>query len=187
MVYSRVIRAVHGEHYSFISPRWCTRIFVFGDIVCLSIQSTGGSVAAKPENADLGSSIIVGGLVLQCVVFAVFMYCCMQFHMRFRSQLAKANVHTDIPWEPILYMLYTTSVLITIRNIFRLIEFIMGKGSYLYDNEWPVYVFDGALMLIVMVVFFKWYPNQLQTRNTESMIELTSDEVVSGEQGRTKQ
>jgi hypothetical protein len=75
-------------------------------------------------------------------------------------------------------MLYGTSVIISIRNIFRLVEFITGHDSYLFLNEWPVYVFDGVLMLLVMVGFYIWYPPQLQVEEigTESMLELTSED-----------
>lgn len=93
---------------------------------------------------------------------------------------------TDIPWEPVLNMLYGTSVIIMVRNIYRLVEYIMGKGSYLFANEWPVYVLDGVLMLIVMLAYFIWYPNQLQKNNTESMIELTSDGGATVEQDRVR-
>lgn len=56
----------------------------------------------------------------------------------------------------------------------------MGQDGYLLKNEWPTYVFDGALMLLVMIVFFIWYPSQLQTSVRESMIELTSDGATIG-------
>jgi hypothetical protein len=80
-------------------------------------------------------------------------------------------------------MLYGTSVVISIRNIFRLVEFIAGHDSYLFLNEWPVYVFDGVLMLVVMVVFYVWYPPRLQTDvGTESMIELTSEDNTPAEE-----
>jgi hypothetical protein len=51
-------------------------------------------------------------------------------------------------------------------------------------------VFDGALMLIVMVLFYVWYPDQLGGR-TESMIELRSeggegDEIERRKVGRAR-
>jgi hypothetical protein len=75
-------------------------------------------------------------------------------------------------------MLYGTSLIISIRNIFRLVEFIAGHEGYLFLNEWPVYAFDGALMLLVMIGFYIWYPQQLQIEEsgTESMIDLTSED-----------
>ena len=186
MVYSRVVRAVHGEPFSPISMKWCTRFFVFGDVFCLNIQSTGAGLLGKPKNVKIGNGIISSGIALHCLVFVGFMYCSICFHRRFRAHLATTGDTTNIPWEPVLKMLFGTSVIILVRNIFRLAEYVMGKDGYLLANEWPVYVFDGVLMLIVMVVFFIWYPSQLQRGSTESMIELTSDEGDSEEQNRVE-
>lgn len=112
------------------------------------------------------------------------MYCCILFHKKFRAHLKTVDETIDVPWESVLNMLYGTSIIISVRNIFRLVEFIAGHDSYLFKNEWPVYVFDGVLMLITMVVFFIWYPPQLQTNSSDSMIELTSDPNHEIERGR---
>lgn len=184
MVYSRVVRAVQGERFSLITPKWCTWIFVSGDLLCLNIQSTGAGFLPKPHLETAGNAVIVVGLGLQVLIFAGFMYCCILFHKKFRAHLKTVDETIDVPWEPVLNMLYGTSIIISVRNIFRLVEFIAGHDSYLFKNEWPVYVFDGVLMLITMVVFFIWYPPQLQTNSSDSMIELTSDPNHEIERGR---
>lgn len=181
MVYSRVVRAVGGEAHSLISPRWCTYIFVAGDLLCLNIQSTGAGFLPKPKLENVGNGIIVAGLGLQVLIFAGFMWCCVLFHKKFRAHLAQTGEAVSISWEAVLYMLYATSVVISIRNIFRLVEFIAGHDSYLFLNEWPVYMFDGVLMILVMVGFYNWYPPQLDANTTDSMIELTSEEDVVAE------
>lgn len=87
-------------------------------------------------------------------------------------------------WESALYMLYATSAIISVRNVFRFVEYVMGKGSYLFENEWTVYIFDGVLMVAVMVLFYVWYPDLLQDGGRpESMIELTGEADGSEEQG----
>jgi hypothetical protein len=173
MVYARVVRAVDGEQYSPISLRWCTRFFVLGDWFCLNIQSTGAGLLANARLVHTGDGIIVAGLGLQCVMFVGFMYCCVVFHVRFRKVGSRARV----PWQGVLCGLYVNSVLVLVRNTFRLVEYVMGKGSYLFEHEWPIYVFDGALMLGVMVVFLVWYPSRLQTGGEEDMIELAGEEL----------
>ena len=183
MVYSRVVRAVQAERFSIVSPRWCTWIFVAGDLLCLNIQSAGAGLLPKPHLVNAGNGIIVTGLGLQVLIFAGFMWCCIIFHKKFRAHLARSGDTVDIPWESVLYMLYATSLVISIRNIFRLVEFIAGHDSYLFENEWPVYVFDGVLMILVMAGFYIWYPPQLQSNATDSMIELTSEDNTTVEPG----
>jgi hypothetical protein len=187
MVYSRIVTSVHGAQHSPISPRWCTRVFVAGDLICLNIQSTGGGLTGNSKKllVDVGNWIVVAGLFIQIVVFVGFMYCCVVFHCRFRIYRTHTRMTGDGPWEGMLYMLYVTSLLISMRNIFRLVEYVMGKGSYLFAREWPIYVFDGVLMVVVMVVFGIWYPDQLSKGRTESMIELRSDGGGNEEQGKS--
>jgi hypothetical protein len=151
--------------------------------LCLNIQSTGAGFLPKSKLVNVGNGIIVTGLVLQVLIFAGFMWCCVLFHRKFARHIYSTGQTVDVPWESVLWMLYGTSVIISIRNIFRLVEFIAGHDSYLFLNEWPVYVFDGVLMLVVMVVFYVWYPPQLQTDvGTESMIELTSENNTPAEE-----
>ena len=184
MVYSRLVRAVQGERFSLLSPRWTTAVFVVGDFVCLSIQSDGSGLLVKPNLVHIGNYIIVAGLGIQVLMFAGFVSCCLNFNVRFRAHLAETGATVDVPWQSCLNMLYLTSMAILVRNIYRMIEFIMGQDGYLLTTEWPTYVFDGTLMLLVMVGFFIWYPSQLRPSTRDSMVELTSDEASCAEHGR---
>ncbi|KAF7562355.1 hypothetical protein G7046_g1792 [Stylonectria norvegica] len=183
MVYSRIVRAVHGEDFSITSPRWATRIFVTGDFLSLTIQSNGSPLTSNdnPKTVDIGNYIIIAGLALQVVMFIGFGVCCYIFNKRFRAHLNKTGSITDVPWQSSLNMLYSTSFLILVRSIYRVAEFVLGQDGYLIVNEWPFYVFDGALMFLVMAIFFIWYPDQLQPSTRDSMIELTSDRANSAE------
>jgi hypothetical protein len=181
MVYSRVVRAVQGESFSLITPRWTTRLFVLGDVICLNIQSTGAGFTPKAHLAKLGDGIIVAGLGIQVLVFAGFMAFCLTFHIRYQAHESDTGRQSRIPWRSCLVMLYTTSMAILVRNIYRMVEYIMGQDGYFMRNEWPTYVFDGTLMLLVMVGFFIWYPNQLQSPLGDTTIELLSDGDSSAE------
>lgn len=167
MTLSRVIRAVDGAHCSIISPRWLTRIFVFGDVFSFIVQASGAGLRVQAGQKDsdidpaLGGHVIVGGLVLQILIFGVFIVTAMMFHVKFgRSPTAVDS--SDIPWQSTLVMLYFTSTCIMIRNIFRVIEYAMGSGGYLLSVEWAVYVFDASLMVLTMAAFFIRYPSQLR-------------------------
>ena len=182
MVYSRIVRAVHGEALSLISPRLTTILLVFGDFNCLNIQSTGAGLLAKPKNAHIGNAIIVGGLGLQVLMFIGFIVCCLTWHVRFRRHLSETGARCETPWRSYVHMLYGTSLAILVRSLYRMVEFVMGQDSYLFVNEWPTYVLDAGLMLLVMAAFYIWYPDQLQP-GPRSMIELTSQGTVSPDHG----
>lgn len=83
-------------------------------------------------------------------------------------------------------MLYVTSICVLVRNIYRIVEFMMGQQGFLLEHEWPLYVFDGSLMILVMVGFFIWYPAHLQPSSRESMVELMSANSVEGERSTAR-
>lgn len=64
-------------------------------------------------------------------------------------------------------MLYVCSVLIMLRSVFRVIEYVMGVDGYLLSNEWSMYVFDAVLMWAVQVIFFVWFPDKFQFRRID--------------------
>lgn len=117
-----------------------------------------GNSTMDPE---LGSHIIVGGLIFQIIIFGLFIATALMFHVRFRRD-ARSHESNHIPWQTTLAMLYLTSTFVMIRNIFRAIEYAMGSDGYLLSEEWAVYVFDASLMTLTMVAFFVRYPSQLR-------------------------
>lgn len=176
MTLSRIIRALDANQCSIIPSKWLTRIFVFGDGFSFLIQASGAGLRIKAGQGDgtdpnLGTNIIVGGLIFQIVIFAVFISTALVFNMRFRKLSESKN--TAIPWQASLNMLYVTSLFVMVRNIFRVAEYAMGSDGYLLSVEWGVYVFDASLMVLTMAWFLWHYPSQLKQQNV-SDVEMSS-------------
>ncbi len=170
MTLGRVIRAVDGEQHSIIRSKWITTIFVTGDVVSFMIQGGGAGILVKADSAsskNLGQNIIIGGLIFQILVFGVFCVVALTFHRRF-ARKGLVSCYLDIPWGSVINMLYATSGLIMIRNVFRVVEYAMGHDGYLLSNEWCVYVFDGVPMVLAMALFAVRYPNRLYPKNRSS-------------------
>ncbi|PTD12548.1 hypothetical protein HYE67_008136 [Fusarium culmorum] len=179
MVYSRIVRAVGGEDCSLITVRKTTRLFVIGDFITFNIQGNGGGLLANEKLANAGKIIVIVGLIAQIILFLAFVVCCVVFHRRFRVHLRQSHTPVEIRWEAYLNMLYVTSALILVRNIFRVVEFVMDKEGYLQQKEWPTFVFDSVLMFLVMVAFYIWYPGNLSSRLRDSTVELVPKRRVS--------
>lgn len=167
MTLSRLVRALDAAHCAIITPRWLTRIFVFGDVFSFIIQASGAGLRVQAgmgnstTDPKLGSNIIVGGLIFQIIIFGLFIVTALMFHVRFRRDTGRQE-KDHVPWQSTLAMLYLTSAFVMIRNIFRVIEYAMGSDGYLLSVEWAVYVFDATLMTLTMTAFFVRYPSQLR-------------------------
>ena len=148
-----------------------------GDVLAFLTQMLGGGLQAVGTLAFLhtGEKIILAGLLIQIVFFGCFIATSMVFHRRCRKSATAASVSKELPWERMMCMLYAVSLLIIVRSIFRVIEYIQGNAGYLLRTEWPLYVFDAILMVITMVTFLVWYPSGWRKgKGEESFDELRS-------------
>ncbi len=164
MTLRRIILTTRKECYSPVPIKWLTKIFVGGDILCFLIQAGGGafiSGAKKQSSVTVGEDIILVGLVLQIVVFGFFITVAGVWHSRVRRSLSSTSIKGDRPWERQLFILYSVSVMIAARNVFRVIEYGMGSSGYLLRHEWPLFVFDGAQMVLVFGICLFWYTANL--------------------------
>lgn len=206
MVLGRLARSVHGERHLVIAPRWLTRVFVCGDVFSFLVQSSGGGLmAADSFPQKTAENIILAGLIIQIVLFGFFVVTAVLFHVRMRRWPSAASASASgvpagagastVPWERILVMLYVASVLIMVRSVFRVIEYVMGKDGYPLQHEWTLYIFDALLMALTMAIFVWWYPGRLtapphawenvEAGNNDSSLRLDSGgEYSSGKSSR---
>lgn len=64
------------------------------------------------------------------------------------------------PWRPLLYTEYAGCFLITLRIIYRLIEYSKGPDSPLAKAEAAFYVLDGVPMVVAMALFNYFHPGR---------------------------
>ncbi|KAH7318038.1 RTA1 like protein-domain-containing protein [Stachybotrys elegans] len=164
MILGRLIRAVEAEHLSLVPVRWVTRIFVAGDVVAFTLQAGGGGIQAGGtlDLYELGENIIIVGLVCQIAIFGFFVITSMLFHYRLTIRPTVVSSRAVIPWTRYLYVLYSTSAIILVRSIFRVVEYLQGNDGYLISHEIFLYIFDALLMAAVMLIFWIWYVDQLE-------------------------
>jgi hypothetical protein len=117
------------------------------------IQATGGTSSLKT-----GANITVAGLFVQLVFFGIFIVVASTFHIRMRSHTRVAG---RIPWEKHMLSLFAASLIIMVRSIFRVAEYIQGFNGYLLSHEAYLYVFDALLMWLTMVLFNWMHPAEI--------------------------
>lgn len=193
-VLGRVIKFLRGEHLSYVPVKYMTITFVMGDVLSFVLQAAGGGVMSGSGSADLlviGQWIIVAGLCVQLIFFGAFIITSICFHFRIArspTQEAKEAINTSSlftrDWQGLLFALYTASVLILIRSVYRIIEFAQGNSGYVISHEVFLYVFDAAMMLLVMVVMNLYHPSVVLGSSEEpisaevKMTRTESDEII---------
>jgi hypothetical protein len=131
--------------------------------------------SSKASTANTGSHIVLIGLVIQIVLFGLFIAVAVVFHLRLRG-VPRAS---SLPWEKFLWILYTASAFIMIRSIVRVAEFIDGFEGTIIRHEVYLYVFDAIPMAAVMVLFNVWYPSSFSKQaKTAAEMEQSADSTL---------
>lgn len=144
-------------------PKWMTRAFVLGDILLFVAQ--GSSVGLSVTGHNKGAmAVILLGLFTQIVSSSLFGFTSIIFYRPILRNPTSTCFNSNMPWERILHMLFAVSALIMERSIIRIVEYVMGTDGYLLRHEWTMYIFDSVPMLVVMVLFYIWYPSGLKAR-----------------------
>ena len=179
MELGRIITLVRGEKLAIIRVSWMTKIFVAGDVLSFLMQASGQTIhlAARwdianedlstgagimvTDNRSTGENVIIGGLFVQIAFFGFFLVSAAVFQMRIGSHPTAESVADYIPWRKHLFALHASSILILIRSIFRVVEYLQGSEGYLLSTEVFIYVFDGLLMFFVLVIFAVIHPSEV--------------------------
>lgn len=165
MFLGRLIRASGHPHLSFIRINVVTKPFVCGDILCFFIQAGGAGKLVHTETLDeisTAQNTVLVGLILQIVFFCICLLC-------YRVPCTRLECHAARTVDPKLrlpsmpFSLYLCSILIVVRNLYRVIEYRAGKSGYLQSHEWPTYALDVGLMAILMIISLFWYLSNIKS------------------------
>lgn len=100
----------------------------------------------------------MGGVGIQELFILIFLGLAIRFHLKM-NKLAAADPGTRA-WRPLLYTEYAGCFLITLRIIYRLIEYSKGYDSAIAKAEAAFYVLDGFPMVIAMALFNVFHPGR---------------------------
>ncbi|CUM53142.1 uncharacterized protein AC631_05547 [Debaryomyces fabryi] len=161
MSLGRLIERMECERYSIISLKYLTKIFVLGDVLSFLMQAGGAGIMVQSQlsSSKTGQNVIIGGLIVQIIFFGMFIVVELIFHYRVLKHPNEcAMITRNIPskfknWNCVLITLLVCSILIFIRSIFRVIEYVQGNDGYIMSHEAFLYCFDATLMFLNMIVF----------------------------------
>lgn len=114
------------------------------------------------QDYEVGSRIVIAGLAILVLYFALFIIVAGTFGYRLRRNPTSKSLQTHLNWRADLRALFVASALIFIRSVFRLVEYSQGNDGWLMRREWTLYIFDATLMWIVLIIFNFWHPSHVE-------------------------
>ncbi|GAA5836184.1 hypothetical protein JCM9279_002219 [Rhodotorula babjevae] len=177
----RLGRAMGDEVAStaFLVPiRFLLRFFLWSDVTTFFIQMSGGGLmaAGSSKMSNLGTKIMLVGLIAQTLSFIFFTLILVVFGLRVYCdhmhlvrpteswRLSRFNPLSAAPssdWRLLFWILVINCVCIIVRSIFRTIESAQGHDGYLATHEGYFYLFDALPLWIAMTLLAYCWPPRI--------------------------
>ena len=140
-------------------------IFVGLDIISFAVQLAGGTMASPSAPLDQQQKAIhiyMGGIGLQEFFILVFVGLCIDFQREASKYTPKTSIFKS-SWGILICALYFSLAAITVRIIYRLIEFSggMGQDNALTTHEVYFYILEAVPMLVALAAFNIIHPARI--------------------------
>ncbi|QRV85711.1 RTA1-like protein [Ceratobasidium sp. AG-Ba] len=170
-----------GSHYSRMTPRLYSIIFLIADGSALVIQGVGGGLASAADTLDganQGSHVMLAGIIIQLAAIVLFTLLASEFIIRYsydrparqrtlseeQSQAGEKVQERKPVSRNIILMLVGLGIVIVfmvIRSVYRLIELSDGWNGEIISTEKWFNWFDGMPIVVAMTAFNVFYPGYL--------------------------
>ncbi|KAF7339047.1 hypothetical protein MVEN_01980900 [Mycena venus] len=158
-----------GPCYGLLSPRTYTILFIFSDVLGFLIQAAGGSIAAGATTrpgARVGAHIMLAGIIFQFA--ALLAYCCLagDFILRYTTERPLRSTTSDRRFldqgtKHMIYALTFSTLVLSIRSIYRIIELGTGWHGRIMRTEVYLSVLDDGMVALAVFTLNSAYPGQL--------------------------
>jgi len=115
--------------------------------------------SGSTSSINTGKTIVVAGLIVQVVFFGLFVVAGALFHARMRR--TPTTKCSGTPWEKHMLSLYIVSILIFVRSIVRVVEYVQGYDGFVMTHEAFLYIFDGLVMFFATLVMNWIHPSEV--------------------------
>lgn len=140
------------------------KCFVWADILAFIIQGVGGLMANPGNDSSTmktGVDVYMGGIAVQEAFVLFFISLMVLFHRQSISLETSIRVR-ERPWRPLLYALYGVLLAITVRIIFRLVEYSRGMqpSNPVPFHEEYAYALDAFPMMVAILILAVIHPGR---------------------------
>lgn len=139
-----------------VLSRYVAWAFTASDVVCCLLQGSGGALYSDPQKADLARLLLLIGLFAQLAFFSVFIALMVYVHFSPRFGFRAGGSLQKL--RPVFVGLYAITLLLHLRNIFRVVEFVQGFAGDLARNENMLYIFDFGPVYACFLLFTFMHP-----------------------------
>ncbi|KAF1977640.1 hypothetical protein BU23DRAFT_587593 [Bimuria novae-zelandiae CBS 107.79] len=139
------------------------KYFVWLDIFSFIVQAAGGTMLSPGGSAEtmkIGKDIYMSGVGVQQLFILLFFTLIVRFQIEVQRFEARGTESLGKRWQWVTYALYAALVLITMRIIFRLVEFAAGTevSNPLPYHEKYALALDAFPMTLAILILAVVHP-----------------------------
>ncbi|KAH6664441.1 RTA1 domain-containing protein, partial [Halenospora varia] len=181
ITFSHLLHTFHPSRRILnLSPRVLSTLFVSLDIGTFVIQIVGGSSASPaspPEDQKKGVDIYMGGIGIQQFFIVIFVLLAIKFQLEMSHFVKIGKVENWNKGKRLLWAIYACVGFITIRILFRLIQFNAGTSSAnaLVGQEAYFYVLEAVPMLFAGLTFIFIHPGGIVEKDVPGVGSLVKE------------
>ncbi|KAH8654069.1 RTA1 like protein-domain-containing protein [Tricladium varicosporioides] len=181
ITFSHLLHSFHPSRRILnLSPRVLSTLFVSLDIGTFAIQIVGGSwasPASPPSEQKKGIDIYMGGIGIQQFFIVIFVFLTVKFQLEMSQFVKIGKVENWNRGKSLLWAIYACVGFITIRILFRLVQFNAGTSSAnaLVGQEAYFYALEAVPMLLAALVFIVIHPGNIVERDVEGVGSLVKE------------
>jgi len=158
---------VFGEDISRIKPKVYQYAFICCDFISLVLVGAGGGSASvrsqNNEDPTLGNNLMLAGLSFQVFTLLVFILASLEYAFRvYRRQGEMNPIHAKLrssfKVKGFLVALSFSTLLLFIRNVYRVVELAGGWGSKLMENQTLFIILEGVMVILAVLLLNAFHP-----------------------------
>jgi len=203
IILGMVVRQI-GTHFSRISPRLYSIIFISADVVSLVIQAIGGGAASAAahnhKSAEKGGHVMLVGIVLQMAAITIYSLLAAEVMIRYsinrpwRKAVPPVDTRAHSPASTLdgtppsmnpkmklmVFGLGVSTLFLFIRSVYRTIELIDGWNGRIISTQSLFNALDGMPICVAMYSLNIFHPGWLidRTENVEESTEREKQDVA---------
>ncbi|KAJ6556273.1 RTA1 like protein-domain-containing protein [Mycena capillaripes] len=177
-----------GPQYSRLTPKIYSAVFLACDLIALGVQAAGGALASiavgkkkDPNNVRdqvQGGHIMLGGIIFQLTAIIVYVCLAAEFILRYTQDkpinrvAAAASAHHGARTPRLTLLisaLAANTACLVVRAVYRTVELIDGFSGPIISTQWYFNVFDGAMIVVALVLINVAHPEMLLQEDAKTM------------------
>ncbi|KAI1653322.1 RTA1 like protein-domain-containing protein [Daldinia decipiens] len=163
------IFTIYGEEFRSWRPVWYSFVLYVLTAVSLVLELAGVLVSTIQDGigkVDIGSHVLVAGLVIQLVALVIFIGHAILFAIAVQTRhhmldIKFASIYNSRSFKAFLFAFTFAVLLLVLRTAYRIAAIAEGFNSSIAQSETLLLILDGLMVLLATLILLAFFPGRI--------------------------